>query len=95
MAIYNSEFMISVTRKFADPARGSKTFSDKSQKNGYEAENEEQAFEMVFADAIEELTKISGIYPEIDKENRRFNIVYPNGSSVSYYDFVITKADDQ
>lgn len=83
---YDVEFLITVTRKFADPSRGSKTFSDTSKKT-VEAENEAEALDKGFDEAVLELTGISGITPDIDRAAMRFSVTYANGSGVVYSDF--------
>ena len=83
---YDVEFLITVTRKFADPARGIKSFSDTSKKT-VEAENEAEALDKGFDEAVLELTGITGVTPDIDRAKMRFSVTYPNGSGTVYSDF--------
>jgi len=88
---YDVDFLITVKRKFAAPARGIKTISDKSERTDIEAESEAEAMDKAFDDAVLELTNITGVTPDIDKPAWKFSVQYENGSSVVYSDFKIRK----
>lgn len=90
MRSYDVEFKITVVRVFADPNRPPKSFSDRSVKT-VEAENEDEAMEKAFDEAVLELTGISGITPDIDKPNWKFHVRYENGSGTEYSDFRIAE----
>ena len=87
---YEVEFLITVTRKFANPARGTKTFSDTSSKT-VEAASEAEALDKAFDEAVLELTGITGVTPDIDKGGWKFSVTYENGSGTVYSDFHVKK----
>ena len=87
---YEVEFLITVTRKFADPSRGIKSFSDTSSKT-VEAADEAQALDRAFDEAVQELAGITGVTPDIDKGGWKFSVTYENGSGTVYSDFHVKK----